>query len=74
MWAQDERTASKTLGLVLGIGIFVASTSYGQEPPAVDPNRAVAAAVSGLTDALQDPSPAVRDAAAMALREMGPDA
>ena len=74
MWAHDKRMARRTLGLVLGIGVLMASASYGQEPAGVDPNRAVAAAVTGLTDALQDPNPAVRDAAAMALREMGPDA
>ena len=60
--------------MAIGFIVLVTSTNYGQEPPAVDQNAAIAAAVTGLTDALRDPSPGVRDAAAMALREMGPDA
>jgi hypothetical protein len=74
MRGNGKKMAQITLSVVLGIGVLVALTSNGQEPPEVNPALTVSAAVSGLTDALRDPSPSVRDAAAMALRELGPAA
>ena len=77
MLTNDMRTTKNSLGLALGlcsgISILVVSTNDGQEPPAVNPNLAVATAVSGLIERAARPEPGRRDAAAMALREMGPD-
>jgi HEAT repeat protein len=74
MWTHYKKTAMKPLGLLLDIGVLVASAGYGQEPRDVNPSLRLAAAVPGLTEALRDENPSVREAAAMALREMMPEA
>jgi HEAT repeat protein len=74
MSAHDKVMASMAFGLILGIGVLVASARCGQESPEGAPNLHMPEAVSGLTDALQDQDPSVRGAAAMALREIGADA
>jgi len=74
MLAHYKKTALKPLGLLLGIGVLLASAGYGQEPQDATPSLRMAKAVPGLIEALRDENPSVRDAAAMALREMGPEA
>jgi len=74
MPAHYKKTAKKLPSLLLSIGVLVASASYGQQPQDTNPSARLAAAVPGLTEALRDENPSVREAAALALREMGPEA